>query len=94
MLTVIAGSSLLSILTEGVKLKILKDLCMTCVLFGGVALSIALGSSAIPGDVESRTIHPIIARPSRARSMCSASFSAHSSLSRSGVLAMSVYSRS
>ncbi len=63
MLAIIAGSSLLSILTEGVKLKILKDLCMTCVLFGGAALSIALGSAAIPGDVESRTIHPIIARP-------------------------------
>ncbi len=63
MFSVIAGSTLLSIFTEGVKLKILKDLCMTAILFGGAVLSIALGAAAIPGDVENRTIYPIIARP-------------------------------
>lgn len=63
MLTVIASSTLLSIFTQGVQIKILKDLCMTCMLFGGAAMAIALGSSGIPSDVESRTIHPLIARP-------------------------------
>ena len=63
MLTVIAGSTLLSFLTDGVKLKILKDLCLTCVLFGGAVIAIALASSGIPNDVEMRTIYPIIARP-------------------------------
>lgn len=63
MLTVIAGSTLLSIFTEGVKLKILKDLCMTCILFGGSVLAIALGAAGIPNDVEQRTIYPLIARP-------------------------------
>lgn len=63
MLAVIAGSTLLSIFTEGVQVKILKDLCMTCILFGGAALAIALGATGIPNDVESRTIHPLIARP-------------------------------
>lgn len=63
MLAVIAGSTLLSIFTEGVQIKILKDLCMTCILFGGAALAIALGATGIPNDVESRTIHPLIARP-------------------------------
>lgn len=63
MLTLIAGSTLLSIFTEGVKLKILKDLCMSCILFGSAALAIALGSMGIPNDVESRTIYPIFARP-------------------------------
>ncbi len=63
MLAVIAGSTLLSIFTEGVKLKILKDLCMTCVLFSGAVLSIALGATGVPSDVENRTIYPIIARP-------------------------------
>ena len=62
-LTVIAGSTLLSIFTEGVKLKILKDLSMSVILFGGAVLAIALGSSGIPNDVESRTVHPILARP-------------------------------
>ena len=63
MLAVIGGSTLLSVLTEGVKLKILKDLCMSCILFGGAVLSITLGSTGIPGDVESRTLYPVIARP-------------------------------
>jgi Cu-processing system permease protein len=63
MLAVIAGSTLLSVFTEGVKLKILKDLCMTCILFSGAVLSIALGSTGVPSDVENRTIYPIIARP-------------------------------
>ncbi len=63
MLAVIGSSTLLTIFTEGVQLKILKDLCMTCILFGGAALAIALGATGIPNDVESRTIHPLIARP-------------------------------
>lgn len=63
MLAVIGSSTMLSIFTEGVQIKILKDLCMTCILFGGAALAIALGATGIPNDVESRTIHPLIARP-------------------------------
>ena len=63
MIMVIASSTLLSIFTEGVKLKILKDLCTSCILFGGAVLAIALGAAGIPNDVESRTIFPIIARP-------------------------------
>ncbi|MCX6344767.1 MAG: ABC transporter permease subunit [Armatimonadetes bacterium] len=63
MLALIASSMLLSIFTEGVRLKILKDICMTSILFGGSALAIALGSMGIPNDVESRTIYPIFARP-------------------------------
>lgn len=63
MLTVIVSSTLLSIFTDGVKIKILKDLCMTSVLFGGAVLAIALGAAGIPGDIELRTIHPLMARP-------------------------------
>lgn len=63
MLVVIAGSTTLSLLTEGVKIKILKDLCMSCILFGGAALSVVLASSGIPQDIENRTLYPLIARP-------------------------------
>ncbi len=63
MLVVIAGSTTLSLLTEGVKIKILKDLCMSCILFGGAVLSVVLASTGIPQDVENRTIYPLIARP-------------------------------
>jgi ABC-type transport system involved in multi-copper enzyme maturation permease subunit len=63
MLAVIGGSTLLSVLTEGVKLKILKDLCMSCILFGGAVLSITIASTGIPNDVENRTVYPVFARP-------------------------------
>jgi Cu-processing system permease protein len=62
-LAIIAGSTLLSLLTEGAKLKIIKDLAMTTILFGGAVLSVALAASSIPNDIESRTIYPLFARP-------------------------------
>lgn len=62
-LAVIASSTLLSIFTQGVQIKILKDLCMTSILFGGGILSIALGCSGVPQDLESKNLYPILARP-------------------------------
>lgn len=62
-LAIIASTTLLSVLTEGAKLKILKDLAMSSMLLGGAVLSIALASSAIPNDIENRTIYPILSRP-------------------------------
>lgn len=62
-LTVVCASVLLSFFTLGVQVKILKDLCMTSILFCGGVLAVALASTAIPGEVESRTCYPILARP-------------------------------
>ncbi|MGQ9456095.1 MAG: ABC transporter permease [Armatimonadota bacterium] len=68
MSTVIAGSTLLSVFTEGVKIKMLKDMSMTCILFSGAILAIVLGATSIPNDLESRAAYPILARPlTRAR---------------------------
>ena len=64
-LTVVGASALLSFFTLGVQVKILKDLCMTSVLFCGGVLAVALASTAIPGEVESRNCYPILARPIR-----------------------------
>ena len=61
-LAIIASSTLLSVLTEGAKVKIIKDLAMTTILFGGAVLSIALAANSIPNDIENRTIYPIFAR--------------------------------
>lgn len=90
MLTVIAGSTLISILTDGVRLKILKDLCMTTILFGGAMLAIALGATAVPNDVESRVIHPIIARPLTRAQYLIGKFTGTLLTVMLGVLAMSV----
>ena len=62
-LAIIASSTLLSVLTEGAKVKIIKDLAMTTILFGGAVLSVALAASSIPNDIENRTIYPMFARP-------------------------------
>ncbi|MEN6520598.1 MAG: ABC transporter permease subunit [Armatimonadota bacterium] len=62
-LTIICASVLLSFFTLGVQVKILKDLCMTSILFCGGVLAIALAATAIPGEVESRTCYPTLARP-------------------------------
>lgn len=62
-LTVVCASVLLSFFTLGVQVKILKDLCMTSILFCGGVLAVALASTAIPGEVESRTCYPTLARP-------------------------------
>jgi len=62
-LAVVAGSTLLSIFTQGVQIKIMKDLCMTSILFGGGMLAIALGCSGVPQDLETKNLYPILARP-------------------------------
>ncbi|MBI2844900.1 MAG: ABC transporter permease subunit [Armatimonadetes bacterium] len=62
-LTVVCGSTLLSFFTMGVQVKILKDLCMTSILFCGGMLAVVLASTAIQGEVETRTCYPVLARP-------------------------------
>ena len=64
-LTVVCASTLLSVFTLGVQVKILKDLCMTSILFCGGILAIALASAALPAELESKTCYPILARSLR-----------------------------
>jgi Cu-processing system permease protein len=64
-LAVVCASTLLSVFTMGVQVKILKDLCMTSILFCGGVLAVALGATALPGEIESKTCYPILARPVR-----------------------------
>jgi Cu-processing system permease protein len=62
-LTVVCASVLLSVFTLGVQVKILKDLCMTSILFCGGILAVALASTALPSEIETRTCYPVLARP-------------------------------
>lgn len=64
-LTVVCASTLLSYFTLGAQDKILKDLCMSSILFCGGLLAVALAATAIPGEVESKTCYPVLARPIR-----------------------------
>lgn len=64
-LTIVCASTLLSAFTMGLQVKILKDLCMSSILFCGGILAIALAASVLPGEIESKTCYPILARPIR-----------------------------
>jgi len=64
-LAVIASSTLLSFFTLGVQIKILKDLSLTSIIFCGGLLGVALASSGLPNEIESRTLYPVLARPLR-----------------------------
>ena len=62
-LAVICSSVLLSFFTFGVQVKIMKDLSCTSILLCGGILAIALASTALPAEMESRTCYPVLARP-------------------------------
>ena len=64
-LAIICASTLLSFFTLGVQLKILKDLSLTSIIFCGGMLAVALASAGLPGEIEHRTLYPILARPIR-----------------------------
>ncbi len=64
-LTIVCASTMLSFFTLGVQVKMLKDLCMTSILFCGGLLAIALASTSLPNEIENKTCYPILARPLR-----------------------------
>jgi len=59
----IAASTLLSFFDLGVQVKLLKDLCGVSLLFSGAVMAIVLSVSSLPGEVEGKTIYPLLARP-------------------------------
>ena len=64
-LTIVCASTMLSFFTLGVQVKMLKDLCMTSLLFCGGLLAVALASTSLPNEIENKICYPILARPIR-----------------------------
>ncbi len=63
LLTMVAGAALLAMSMEGTRAKMITDLCLSGVLFGGALLAVALGATGIQADMEQRTIYAALARP-------------------------------
>ncbi len=63
LLAMVAGAALLAMSMEGTRAKMITDLCLSGVLFGGALLAVALGATGIHADVEQRTIYAALARP-------------------------------
>jgi ABC-type transport system involved in multi-copper enzyme maturation permease subunit len=48
--------------------RVVKDIALTLIGFYGIALSVFFGSVALPGEVERKTLYPLVTRPMPRRS--------------------------
>jgi Cu-processing system permease protein len=62
-LLLIAASVALSSLTYGEQFRIISDLALTSAQLFGTLIAVFLGAGLIAGDVERRTLYPIVAKP-------------------------------
>jgi ABC-type transport system involved in multi-copper enzyme maturation permease subunit len=62
-LLLVASSGLINTFNLGVQMRILKDVALTAIGLFGIALTFSLFLTAIPGEMATRTIYPILAKP-------------------------------
>jgi Cu-processing system permease protein len=62
-LLLIAGSLTISELTYGEQFRIITDLALTSAQLFGTLIAVFLGATLVAGDVQRRTLYPIIAKP-------------------------------
>jgi ABC-type transport system involved in multi-copper enzyme maturation permease subunit len=62
-LVVIGASIVLSELTFGEQYRIIADLALTSAAIFGTLIAVFLGAGLIAGDVQRRTVYPILAKP-------------------------------
>jgi ABC-type transport system involved in multi-copper enzyme maturation permease subunit len=62
-LLVISASIVLSELTFGEQYRIISDLCISAAAVFGTLIAVLLGAGLIAGDVQRRTLYPVLAKP-------------------------------
>jgi len=62
-LLIIAGSIVLSELTFGEQYRIIADLALSAAQIFGTLIAVFLGAGLVAGDVQRRTLYPIVAKP-------------------------------
>ena len=60
---VIGSSTFLTVLSPGEEIKMVKDVCLSCISFFGMLIAVFAAGVLIPGEMESRTIHTILSKP-------------------------------
>ena len=60
---VIASSTFLTVLSPGEEVKMVKDVCLSCISFFGMLIAVFTAGALIPGEMENRTIHTIVSKP-------------------------------
>ena len=62
-LLAIVGSTFLEPLASGDPTKMMKDICLTALTLFGTMIAVFMAGSAIPSEIENRTIHTIVSKP-------------------------------
>jgi len=62
---IIGSSTFLTVLSPGEEVKIVKDVCLSCVSFFGMLIAVFAAGALIPGETDNRTIHTILSKPLR-----------------------------
>ncbi|UCD56943.1 MAG: ABC transporter permease subunit, partial [Candidatus Hydrogenedentota bacterium] len=60
---VIGSSTFLTVLSPGEEIKIVKDVCLSCISFFGMLIAVFAAGALIPAEMDNRTIHTILSKP-------------------------------
>jgi Cu-processing system permease protein len=61
----IGSSTFLTVLSPGEEVKMVKDVCLSCISFFGMLIAVFTAGALIPGEMDNRTIHTILSKPLR-----------------------------
>jgi len=61
----IGSSTFLTVLSPGEEVKMVKDVCLSCISFFGMLIAVFAAGALIPGEMDNRTIHTILSKPLR-----------------------------
>ena len=61
----IFGSATLAKFDQHVQIKMLDDLCLVSMFFVSAVIAITITVTGVPGEIEQRTVYPVIAKPVR-----------------------------
>lgn len=64
-IVLIFGSTVLARFNQQVEMKMLTDMCMASVFFVSAVIAITITVTGVPGEMEQKTIYPVIAKPVR-----------------------------
>ncbi len=60
---VIGSSTFLTVLSPGEEVKMVKDVCLSCISFFGMLIAVFAAGALIPLETENRTIYTILSKP-------------------------------
>jgi ABC-type transport system involved in multi-copper enzyme maturation permease subunit len=62
-LLLIGSSTFLTVLSPGEEIKMMKDVCLSCISFSGMLIAVFAAGTLIPGEMSNRTIYTVLSKP-------------------------------